>query len=115
EDATSGGALYLDDGSTTRAVQATYGKRFDVPATGLRVSMRHRSDEAEHPFIFVLMYYDEAGNWIPQRNALVEVGSDTDWRTLERVVDDFPEEAAQFVFELQPTRYTDDGSNTGRV
>ena len=113
--APGGGALMLVDDDPTGTESARYEQRLDIPAAGLRVAFRYKTETPNHPFMFVLMHYDAEGNWIPMRNIAATVEGDGTWQSFETVIDQFPENAVQFIFELQPTLYAEDGSTLGTV
>ncbi len=115
DDATGGGALFLEDTSRSAAVSAGYEEKIDIPEEGLHITFRHKTQIGDHPFILVLMHYDQNNQWLSGRNTVLEITSKVEWQTYETIVTDFPDTAKQFMFELQPTLYVEDGSTTGLV
>jgi hypothetical protein len=115
EKAVGQASLRLRDTSATATVSARYTKPITIPAAGVRVQMRYRTETPGHDFLVTFNHHDAGGQWMSGRNHDMLVTGDGSWQAWDRTVTSFPAGARSFSLTLWATRWSEAGEATGGV
>ncbi|MCL1921462.1 MAG: DUF4091 domain-containing protein [Kiritimatiellaeota bacterium] len=87
------GALVVRDASETACVSASHKGNFAIPAKGLKVAFKYRTEQTPDT-LFTLRHFDGGGAWMSGRNNDTRLPAAAEWTAHETTVTRFPEGAA---------------------